>query len=92
MADTKRLDGRAALITGGGRGIGQAIARAYAAEGAKLALAARTDAELQETAANIREQYNARRHHRPYRRHRPRPGGKRRRSNPGSLTASSMSW
>lgn len=59
MADSKRLDGRAALITGGGRGIGQAIARAYAAEGAKLALAARTDAELQETAANIREQYNA---------------------------------
>lgn len=59
MADSKRLDGRVALITGGGRGIGQAIARAYAAEGAKLALAARTDAELQETAASIREQYNA---------------------------------
>ena len=59
MADSKRLDGRVALITGGGRGIGQAIARAYAAEGAKLALAARTDGELQETAAGIREQYNA---------------------------------
>ena len=59
MADSKRLHGRVALITGGGRGIGQAIARAYAAEGAKLALAARTDDELQETAAGIREQYNA---------------------------------
>ena len=59
MADSKRLDGRVALITGGGRGIGQAIARAYAAEGAKLALAARTDVELQETAASIRSQYNA---------------------------------
>jgi len=59
MADSKRLDGKAALITGGGRGIGQAIARAYAAEGAKLALAARTDSELQQTAANIRDEFGS---------------------------------
>ena len=59
MADSRRLDGKAALITGGGRGIGQAIARAYAAEGAKLALAARTDSELQQTAANIRDEFGS---------------------------------
>ena len=55
MAGEKRLEGKVAVITGGGRGIGQAIARAYAAEGASLMLAARTDSELQQTAHEIRE-------------------------------------
>ena len=52
MAD---LEGKAALITGAGRGIGQAIALAYAREGARLSLGARSVSELEETADERRK-------------------------------------
>jgi len=50
-----KLEGKVALITGAGRGIGQAIALAYAREGASLSLAARTTSELKETAVECRK-------------------------------------
>lgn len=48
-----RLEGRVVIITAAGRGIGQAIAFAYAREGARLALAARNVAELKDTARQV---------------------------------------
>ena len=59
MADTGKLEGRVALITGGGRGIGRAIAQCYAAEGARLALVSRTTDELVETARLVNELHGA---------------------------------
>lgn len=48
------LDGKTALITGAGRGIGQAIAAAFAEQGCDIAAVARSEAELEETAARVR--------------------------------------
>ena len=53
--DPIRLDGRRALITGASRGIGRAIAAAYARAGARLALSARTAANLEQVAGQVRE-------------------------------------
>jgi len=49
-----RLDGRTALITGAGRGIGRACALALAQAGAEVWLVARTKDEVEQAAAEIR--------------------------------------
>ncbi len=50
-----RLDGKRALVTGAGRGIGLACAAALAEAGADVVLSARTASEVESAAAEIRE-------------------------------------
>ena len=45
----QRLAGKKAVITGGSRGIGAAVARAFATEGADVALAHAPNAEMEKT-------------------------------------------
>jgi NAD(P)-dependent dehydrogenase (short-subunit alcohol dehydrogenase family) len=47
------LDGRTAVVSGAGRGIGAAIAQALDTAGARVALIARTESQLKETAATL---------------------------------------
>src|SRR5256885_9758039 len=56
MADTPGwLQGRVAIVTGAGRGIGRATAEAMARAGAHVVLAARTSAQLDDAGEAIRK-------------------------------------
>ena len=50
----KPLEGRGAVVTGGGRGIGAAVAEALAAAGAAVVVAARSEDEIETVAKGLR--------------------------------------
>jgi len=53
LNSTPRLAGQRVLVTGGGRGIGRAIAHICALEGAQVAICSRTKSDLEETSSTL---------------------------------------
>ena len=56
---SKALDGRVALVTGGGQGVGQGIVRALADAGAKIVIAQRGVEQGEQEARFVIERYGA---------------------------------
>lgn len=59
MTNHFSLEGKVAIVTGAGRGIGRAIALAYAEAGADLCITARTSAEIEQVAEEARSRHGA---------------------------------
>ena len=53
ILDLFDLEGRVAIVTAAGRGIGAGIARAYAEAGADVVIGARTESQLQEVVESV---------------------------------------
>lgn len=53
MSDARNLEGKVAIVTGAGQGLGRGIARVLAGRGAKVVLNGRTRAKLESVAAEI---------------------------------------
>ena len=55
ILDALKLDGKVAIVTGAGRGLGRAMAVKFALAGADIVAAARTHAQLDETAEEVKK-------------------------------------